>query len=100
MGAKEMAKQAHQRLQTSQEKTAKATARAIKLEEDLKAARETITSLQSELVTQKAETEKQQQLKITEEKAKEAAQEKLKKAKAKIVILEQKLTTVTAKYTK
>merc|ERR1712070_276427 len=71
-----------------------------KLEQALAQARAEVVKLSKELEAQKKETERQTQLKISQEKARKLAEAKLAKAIEKIQKLEAALKAITAKYNK
>merc|ERR1711871_1885982 len=111
---KEMSKKAKERLKKSKEKTAKETARANKLAQELEAAKEKISELAQELEAAKAKIAKleavvaKQKEEIEHHKAQERKEkkshkdtrEKLAKAEEKIETLKEKLAQVVAKYNK
>merc|ERR1711988_1828102 len=71
-----------------------------KLEQALAQARAEVVKLSKELEAQKRETERQTQLKISQEKARKAAEAKLAEALKKIQKLEAALKAITARYNK
>merc|ERR1711988_75561 len=74
--------------------------KVVKLEQALAQARAEVVKLSKELEAQKKETERQTQLKISQEKARKLAEAKLAKAIEKIQKLEAALKAITAKYNK
>jgi len=74
--------------------------KVVKLEQALAQARAEVAKLTKELEAQKRETERQTQLKISQEKARKAAEAKLAEALKKIQKLEVALKAITARYNK